>query len=102
MQPAHALPAEDIVPIKIARLELRGGRVPAVWYANRAANAESALGEIQTVAHRAAHAVIGPPFDERRIHAALQNEIFNQSADVIVRERGAHCRAHAEAAAQTA
>ena len=57
VQPAHAELAEDVVPIEIARLELAGGGVAAIGNAHRAAHAEAALGEIQAVAHRAAHAV---------------------------------------------
>jgi len=42
------------------------------------------------------------PFDEAGIDAALQDEVLDQAADVVVGKRGAHRRAEAEAAAQAA
>ena len=77
-------------------------RVAAVRNAHRAAHAEAALGEIEAVAHRPADAVVGHPLDELGRHAALQDEILEQPADVVVRKRGADGGAQAEAAAQTA
>ena len=94
--------AEDVVPIEIAGLELAGGGMAAVGNAHRAAHAETALGEIQPVAHRAAHAVERHPLDEFRVHAALQNKILDEPADVVVGERGADGGLEAEAAAQAA
>ena len=62
VEPARAacLPKMSL-PIDVARLELRGGGVAAIGTAQRAAHAESALGEIQAVAHRTAHAVVRHP-----------------------------------------
>ena len=57
VEPAGAVLAEDLVPIDIAGLELRDGGVAAVGAAQRGAHAESALGEVQAVAHGAADAV---------------------------------------------
>ena len=88
VQPAHADLAEDVVPIEITGFELAGGGIATVRNAHRAAHAETALGEIQPVADRAAHAVERHPLDEVRVHAALQNEILQQPADVVVGERG--------------
>ena len=58
VQPARANFAENMIPIEIARLELRRGGIAAVRHADRAADAEAALGEIQAVANAAADAVV--------------------------------------------
>src|SRR5207302_8464610 len=66
-----------------------------------AAHAEAALGEVQAVAHHAAHAVERDPPDEPGINAALQNEILDQPAHVVVGKGGGDGGFHAEAAAQS-
>ena len=88
VEPAHAEFAEDVVPVDVARLELRGGGVAAVGIAHRAAHAEAALGEIQAVAHVAADAVVRAPLDEIRGDAALHDEILDQVADFVIDEGG--------------
>ena len=102
MQPARAGLAEEGVPVEIAGLELAGGGIAAIGNAHRAANAVTALGEVQPVAHRAAHAVKRQPFDEFRVHTALQNKILDEPADVVVGERRADGGLEAEAASQAA
>ena len=102
VQPARAEFAEDVVPVEIAGLELAGGGMAAVGNADRAANAEAALGEVQAVADGAAHAVEGRPFDEFGVHAALQNEILEQTADFVVGKGGGDGGLQPEAAAQAA
>jgi hypothetical protein len=84
VEPAHAEFAEDVLPVDVARLELRGGRVATVRIADSAANAEAALGEVQAVAHGAADAVIGTPLDEVGGDAALHDEILDEMADLVV------------------
>ena len=102
VQPPDADLAEDVVPVEIAGFELAGGGVAAVGNADGAAHAEAPLGEIQAVAHRAADAVERRPFDEFGVHAALENKILEQAADVVVREGGGDRGLAAEAAAQAA
>ena len=102
VQPARAKFAEDVVPIEVARLELAGGAVAAVGNAHRAPHPEAALGEIQAVAHRPPHAVVWHPLDELGGDTALEDEVLEQPADVVVRERGADGGPQAEAAPQAA
>ena len=94
--------AEDRLPIEIAGLDLADGGVAAVGAAGGGAHAEAALSKVEAVAHGAADAVVRNPADERRIDAALENEVFNEAADGIVGERGGDGGAQAEAAAQAA
>ena len=51
VEPARAVLAEHLVPVDVARLQLRDRRVAAVGAADAAARAEAALGEVQAVAH---------------------------------------------------
>ena len=91
-----------MVPVDVARPQLRGGRVAAIGHADGATNAEAALGEVEAVAHRAADAVGGDPADEARVDASLEHEVLEQPADVVVGERGHDTRALTEAAAEPA
>src|SRR5690242_16560235 len=92
MEPARAVLSEDFVPVNPAGLKLRGGGVASIGTAGGGANAESALGEIQAVAHTAADAVELDPADQRLVDAALVNQILEQPPDGVVGERG-HDRA---------
>ena len=47
VEPARAEAAEDLVPVDVARRELRDGGVPAIGAAKRGADAEAALGEVE-------------------------------------------------------
>ena len=58
--------------------------------------------KFEPVAHGAAHAVEGRPLDEFRVHAALQNEILQQPADLVVRKGGGDGGLEAKTAAQAA
>ena len=89
MQPAHPQLAENVVPIEITGLELARRRVAAVGDPDRAAHAKTALGEIQTVARDATDTIERHPFDEFRVHPALQNEIFEQMSHLVVGKGGA-------------
>src|SRR5262245_38654122 len=101
MQPAHAQLAEDVVPVEVAWFKLAGRRVASVGNAHRPAQTKAAFGKIQPVTYRAPHAVVGSPPDELGIHPALQNELFEQPAHVVVGESGANGRAQPETAPQT-
>jgi hypothetical protein len=89
VEPAHAEFAEDVVPVEVARLELRGGGVAAVGVADGATDAEAALGEVEAVAHGAADAVVLAPLDEVGGDAALHDEVLDEVADLVVDEGGA-------------
>ena len=57
------------------------------------------LSPLRTVA---ADAVVRDPAHERRVDAALEDEVLEQAADVVVGERGDDRGPQAEAAAQAA
>src|ERR1019366_5236295 len=102
VEPAHAELAEKMLPVDIADLELAGRGVAPIGDADGAADAETFLGEVQSVANRAAHAIVGNPLHERHINAALQDQVFEQSPHVIVGKRADEAGAQPEATAQTA
>ena len=102
MKPPHTQFAEDALPIEISGFELTGGAVSTVGNADCAANAKATLGEVEAVANRAAHPIVRNPFDEFSTDAALQDEVLDQSAHVVVGESGAHCCFEAETTAQAA
>ena len=102
MEPADAELTEDIIPVDVARLQLRRGGVAAVRAADGTADAEAAFREVETIADGAADAVERNPFDERRIDAALHDEIFDETTDGIVGKGGHDGGAFAEAFAEAA
>ena len=61
-------------------------------------DAKASFGEVESVADGATDAVERGPFDERGVHAALQNEILDQPSHVIVRK----CRTDRRAQSETA
>ena len=86
-----------MLPVDVARPQLRGGRVAAIGHAEGAAHAEAALGEVEPVAHRPADAVGRNPADEARVDPSLEHEVLEQPADLVVGERGHDAGAEAEA-----
>ena len=102
VQPARADFSEDMIPVEVTRLELRRRGMAAIRDAHRAAQAEAALGEVQTVADAAADAIVRAPNDEIRVHAALHDEVLDQMADLVVHQGGADGGFIAETLAQTA
>src|SRR5712671_3399804 len=70
----------------------------AVGDAERSPDPEAALGEVQAVAHAPADAVVITPLHPRRVDAALQHQVLDKSADVIVGDRGALAEAAPQAA----
>ena len=61
---------------------------PAVRHADRAPNAEAPLGEVEAVAHGPAEPVVRHPARSRLgVDAALQHEVLDQPADLVVGER---------------
>ena len=61
--------------------ELRDRGVAAIGAAERRAHAEAALGEVETVAHGAADAVVRHPAQVRLVDAALVDQVLDQAAD---------------------
>ena len=102
MEVTDAELAKDIFPVDHTGFELRNRRIAAVGAALGAADTETAFGKVQTVAQSSADTVIGHPLNERGIHPALHNKIFQQSAHRVVGKGSHHTGAQAEAAAQTA
>src|SRR5262249_40381582 len=101
VKPANTA-AEQLLPIDIARLELRDRGVSAIGASHGRAYAEPTLGEIESVARFATHPVVRGPSEPGQIDAALQHEVFDETADRIVDQRGNDRRAHPEAAPQPA
>jgi len=102
VEPAHAEFAEDVFPIDVAGFELGCRGVAAVRVADRAADTEAAFGEIQTISHIAADAVVPAPLDEVGGNAALHDEVLDEVAHFIIDECGDHGGLVAEAFAETA
>src|ERR1700754_54185 len=84
VKPARAFVTEDLVPIDIAGLELRHGRVTAIGTTGSGTYAETAFGEVQSVAHRASDTIKLHPLHVRLVHAALINQVLNQAAHRVV------------------
>ena len=97
MEPTDTEFSEDVVPIDIARLELGCGGVATVRISHRATHAETALGEIEAIAHIAADAVVLAPLDEIRGDATLHDEILDQVAHFVIDECSDHGGLVAEA-----
>ena len=60
----------------------------AIRAAERGADAEALLGEVETDARVAAEAVELAPDDLRGVDAALHHEVFDQPAEIVDRQRG--------------
>ena len=68
----------------------------------RYGTSERRLREVQAITAESAYTIRLHPLDIGRIHAALQDEVFHQTADFIVSESGKDNCTHAKAAAQSA
>src|SRR5258705_14013163 len=90
VQPADSQLAEDVVPIEVARFKLARGGVAAVRNPHCAAHTEAAFGEVKPIADDATDTVKRHPLDELGVHTALQNKVFDEPANVVVRKRGAN------------
>src|ERR1700727_811221 len=102
VKPTRALLPEDLLPVNVSRSHLRGGAVGRIGAAERWANAESPLGEVQPVTHCASDPVVRNPVELGTVDSALVHEIFNQPADGIVDERGYDRSSLPEAALEAA
>src|SRR6267143_4286893 len=87
MKPARARLSKNLIPIDVARLQLRDRGVPTIVTSQRCTHAEAALRKIEAVARGAAHAIVLHPAHQRLVHAALVNEILKEPPDRIIGER---------------
>lgn len=101
VQPLATGGGEEGIPVEVAGLELGSRAVTPVHTAFGTANAEAAFGEVDGIAHAFAHAIIGHPFDVGGVQAALEDEVFNQAADLVVGKGGQDTGGVAEAAAES-
>src|ERR1700690_1554556 len=96
MQPARTACPEDVLPIEVTGLAVRDRRIPPVRAADSGSRAEATLGEVQTVAYSSTDAVVWKPADERCVHSALQDQVFEQLSDWIPgkcrNDSGAHTK----------
>ena len=91
-----------MLPVDVAGAQLADRCVAAIGHADSATDAKSALGHVQSVAHRPTNAVVFPPSDVAQIDAAGQHQVFDQAPDRVIGQ-GRHDRAaQAEAAPQGA
>ncbi len=102
VKPARTVFAKNFLPIDVAFFQLRGCGVATIGHAFRAANAKTALGEVQPIANRATDAVVIAPLEVVHGHTALQNKILHQPPHFIICEGRNHRRAQAEASPQAA
>src|SRR5207248_9110596 len=89
VEPADAELSENVIPVEVTGLQLRGRGVAAIGAAHGAADAEAPFGEVEPVADGAADAIVLAPFDEVGGDAALHDEILDQVSDLVVDEGGA-------------
>src|SRR5258708_13256514 len=85
VKPAGALLAEDLVPIDVAFFQVGDGGVAAIVGAEGGAHAETALGEIESVARAAADAIVLDPAAEGLADAALGAELLHPAANATAR-----------------
>ena len=100
VEAADAELPEEVLPVHVPRPQRCDSRVTPIGHAERTADAEPALGEVQAIARRVPDAVVGRPTDEPSIDAALQDEVLDQAPDVVVAEGRGDRGAQAEAAVQ--
>src|SRR4029077_2613472 len=65
------------------------------------AYAKASLGEIQPVAHTSSDSVERHPADIFLTHASLKHEIFDETSDSVLSQRGNDSRVHAKAPPET-
>ena len=100
VEPARSVATEGAIPVHVARPELRGRGAATIGAAEGSPNAEAALNEVQPVPHASADTVVGHPAHVGLVDTALQDQIFEQPPDRVVRERGDNRGAKPEAATE--
>src|SRR5579863_8113868 len=94
--------AKDFLPSHITRAELGSRGVAAIGAAKGRTYSKTTLRKIQSIADLAPHAIIFNPADEGLIHAALVEQIFQQSPNGIICDGGNNGGIQAKAALQAA
>ena len=92
VKPTRAECAEYVVAVYHVGRQLGSRRVCPVGGSRSASDSEAPVNEIQAVAYTLADAVIFEPLYERCIRAACPDEVFGESAEVVVGKRGDHSR----------
>src|ERR1043165_7639910 len=77
MKPASAFSSEDLIPINIARLQLRDGGMTAIRTTGRGANSVATFRKVQAIAYGSPDAIELNPVQMRLVHAALIDQILH-------------------------
>src|SRR6266478_3682539 len=102
VEPACPSLAENVVPIDVARLLLRGRRVTAIRASQGGPDSKSSLREVEAIAHSASNAVIADPADQGLVDSSLMDQILQQPADGVVGECRHDRRLETEASLESA
>src|SRR5439155_17645169 len=102
VKPSRAAAGKDLLPVDVAGPQLRDCGVAAIRATDRAANSKPALGEVESVANRPPYAAIRHPLYVGLIDASLINEVLDEPADRIIRERGNDGSVQTETSFETA
>ena len=84
MKPARSAFAENFFPVNIASFQLRHRSVTAIRAPQGRPQSKPSFGEVETIAHAAANTVIFDPAHQRLVHAALVDQVLQQTADRVV------------------
>src|ERR1700722_2786121 len=88
MKPARAVFAEDRLPIDFTGFERRHRGVAAIRTTKRRAQPKATLGEVQSVANGPANSVVVQPANQGGINTTLVNQVLEEQANRILRNRG--------------
>ena len=102
MKPADSVSPEEAFQVEILRPYFGNGRIGAVRAADRAADTKASLCKIEAVAADPAHSVGLHPVNERRIDAALEDEVLHELAHLVVRKGSEDRCPHPETSAESA
>jgi hypothetical protein len=86
VEPAGPLFSENLIPIKIARLQLRGGGVAAIRTSDCTTYAEASLCKVQAVAYGPTDPIVSGPLQKRGVDPALENEILHEATNFVIGE----------------
>jgi len=102
LEPTHAFFAKQLFPVHFTRTDLRSSGVTAVGATQSRTRTEALFREVQANAGVAAQTVKITPDDVGHVHAALHDEVFNQPAQIVLRQSGHNRSALAPALAHGA
>src|SRR6185369_7648025 len=77
VKPASAFSSKDLIPINIARLQLRDGSMTAIRTTRRGANSVATFRKVQAIAYGSSNAIELNPAQMRLVHAALIDQILH-------------------------